>query len=65
MVFTGLTFWLLNPDSPVPITQIALYFCFIGFFAGISGLGMWAIACIISFVGRHVKDDYRKGTLFD
>jgi hypothetical protein len=42
-----------------------MYGGYLGFFAGIGGLGIWLIACVISFFGKQIKDNYRQDKLFD
>jgi hypothetical protein len=66
VMFFGLSPWEVGPSAlKSNLAQIVLYGCFLGFCASVSGLGIWVVACVISFFGRHVKNDYRQGTLFD
>jgi hypothetical protein len=66
VAFFGLSPWEVGPSSlKRNLVQIVMYGCFLGFFATISGLGIWLIACVISFFGRQLKEGHRRDTLFD
>jgi hypothetical protein len=68
MALCALMLFILAPHETGPhsnAVQILMFFCMFGIGAGVTGLGMWLIAWIISFFGHQIKDDYRNDRLFD
>jgi hypothetical protein len=68
MALSALALFFLSPHETGPhynLVQISMFACIFGFGAGVTGLGAWVIACIISFFGRELKDDHRNDRLFD
>lgn len=66
VLFFGLSPWETSGTiAHNHLIQLIMFGSYVGFFASITGLGMWIVACVISFTGKQVKRDYRQDKLFE